>query len=542
MHRMMLRSFLDDYPIGLLVALGYCLFITQAGANEPEVNSPHTIRIGVKECAACHTQPGILYPEVGVTRYVRLTEATQWFANDKHAHAYELVRQDLKDHDWDNEHRRSNRRTRDILLRLGWLPEGTEFQRQCLTCHAGMEAEEDFSSRSVRENLQFGVQCESCHGKGSLYTRTDLHQQATWRTKSLDEKQSYGMQDLSNPVTAAHVCLSCHQGDLKQGRFVTHAMYAAGHPPLPPFELQTFLDAMPPHWSPLETKPYSNGKGNQTDGGNPSDEFEFQREVYLARMDFDPKTSTEQMKQLLSSHFARSQRSRIGAQVTHDSAVTMILDAADQSGVWGDYSLYDCMGCHQTLSADKPRYRPPGRVPGRAFPSLAIDVSADTFGTASEMWTEAFNKSPFGDAGRLRSVAPDIRSVIRQREEQAVGGGRQLADAASVRQWINQVFSERREKLRDYWVARQTAWMILITIDEMIRKGAVDENEVPPAREALTALLGLDLRIDQKESVLVRQAEILEIANTFDSDRAIELMESLLRIAERPLHKPGSSN
>ncbi|MCU0709911.1 MAG: cytochrome c family protein [Pirellula sp.] len=528
--------FLSTQMCILLVAYCWSLSTDVAGAMEPDANSPHAIRVGVKECAACHTQPGILYPKVGVTRYVRLTEAAQWFAWDKHAHAYELVRQDLKYDEWDNEPRHSNRKTRDILKLLGWLPTGTEFQRQCLTCHAGLELEEDVDSRLVRDNLPFGVQCESCHGKGSLYTRTDLHQQATWRSKSVEEKRSYGMHDLANPVTAARVCLSCHQGDIKQGRFVTHAMYAAGHPPLPPFELQTFLDAMPPHWSPLEAKPYTNEGDNRPDG------FEYQREVYLTRMDLDPEASTDVMKQRISSHYARSQRSQIGAQIANDSAVMLILDAANQPNLWGDYAFYDCMGCHQTLSADKPRYRPPGRVPGRAFPSISMDVTEQIFGSASDAWTNAFNKTPFGDPDRLRSISPHIESVIQQREQNAIVQSRRWVDAPTVRAWIIQMFEERRQKLSDYWVARQTAWMVLVAVDELIRKGAMEEHEADPLRDELTLLLRLDLRIDQKQSVLVRQAEILETANTFDSRRAAELLESLIQIANRPLVKPGIAN
>lgn len=499
--------------IGILASLCYWSFLHEVGANEPDTDKPHALRVGVKECAACHTQPGILYPEVGVTQYLRLTEAAQWFEKDKHAQAYHLVRHDL------------NPKTREILQRLGWQPDGIEFQRQCLTCHVGLEIDEDFNSTTIKQNLPFGVQCESCHGKGSIYTQTDLHQQATWRTKSSEEKRSYGMQDLANPVTAAKVCLSCHQGDLQQGRFVTHAMYAAGHPPLPPFELQTFLDAMPPHWGPLEGKPYATNK-------DPSpQEFEFQREVYLARMDLDPTASVTDMKQILASHFTRAQRSRIGQQVTHDSAMNLILNAAEEATVWGDYALYDCMGCHQTLTYDKLRYRPPGRIPGRAFPSLTIDVSDKAFGDAAAEWNQAFNKTPFGDSARLRSVAPQLQAILLEREGQAIQESRHLVDATGVREWLSHLIHERRERVNDYWVARQTGWMVLVAVDELVRKGDMDEQEAIPLRNELTDLLRLDLRVEQKQSVLDRQAEILKVANTFDSRRALELLESLVRLA-----------
>ena len=43
----------------------------------------------------------------------------------------------------------------------------------------------------------------------------------------------------------AAVCAECHVGG--EGRDVTHAMMAAGHPPLA-FSLPRFLHDMPPHW------------------------------------------------------------------------------------------------------------------------------------------------------------------------------------------------------------------------------------------------------------------------------------------------------
>src|SRR5207248_1119020 len=54
--------------------------------------------------------------------------------------------------------------------------------------------------------------------------------------------------DLRDPYTRATICASCHIGDKSQGKFVTHEMYAAGHPPLPPFELVTFCRDQPRHY------------------------------------------------------------------------------------------------------------------------------------------------------------------------------------------------------------------------------------------------------------------------------------------------------
>ena len=45
---------------------------------------------------------------------------------------------------------------------------------------------------------------------------------------------------MRNPARRAERCTSCHVGSESEGRFVTHEMYAAGHPPLPPVEVMAF--------------------------------------------------------------------------------------------------------------------------------------------------------------------------------------------------------------------------------------------------------------------------------------------------------------
>src|SRR5438874_5719430 len=62
------------------------------------------------------------------------------------------------------------------------------------------------------------------------------------------------MTDLWDPAKRARLCAACHVGDPAQGKFVTHEMYAAGHPPLPGFEPAAFSNAMPRHWQYLREK------------------------------------------------------------------------------------------------------------------------------------------------------------------------------------------------------------------------------------------------------------------------------------------------
>ncbi len=56
------------------------------------------------------------------------------------------------------------------------------------------------------------------------------------------------MRDLTPARQQAQLCLDCHVGNIEKGMFVTHDMYAAGHPPLPAVELRTLIEEMPRHW------------------------------------------------------------------------------------------------------------------------------------------------------------------------------------------------------------------------------------------------------------------------------------------------------
>ena len=55
---------------------------------------------------------------------------------------------------------------------------------------------------------------------------------------------------------AAGRCATCHVGSPADGKFVTHEMYAAGHPPLPPLEVMTFSRDQPMHYKLPKDLPY----------------------------------------------------------------------------------------------------------------------------------------------------------------------------------------------------------------------------------------------------------------------------------------------
>jgi hypothetical protein len=286
-----LRRFLARFVVVGLIALAS----TKLHADQPtEVSATN---VGLKECAACHSNPSPVYQRLDVTQFVRLVESREWMQRDKHAYAYELIKIDgLSPEEMKLPNRQSNQRSLTILQNLQWnvthdaqsnewIVKDDRFAQQCLTCHVGADHRNPLPDQRV---LQFGVQCESCHGPGSEYIQTQNHQQTSWRAKTPEQKAHLGMWDIRSPSISAKICYSCHMGDLSQNRFVTHQFYAAGHPPLPPVELQTFLDAMPPHWRTLQEKPYP-ALLNETNitrdlllKPKANDEFEFQRE-YLQR-------------------------------------------------------------------------------------------------------------------------------------------------------------------------------------------------------------------------------------------------------------------
>jgi hypothetical protein len=139
---------------------------------------------------------------------------------DRHSRAFESLSGDLG---------------RRIGQRLGIDPPKAP---ECLACH---------SAGDVRTAATFdradGVSCELCHGAAGRWLGP--HVAPSFKDLSPREKETYGLRDLTTPAKRAAVCVDCHVGG--EGRDVTHAMMAAGHPALA-FSLARYLHDMPPHW------------------------------------------------------------------------------------------------------------------------------------------------------------------------------------------------------------------------------------------------------------------------------------------------------
>ncbi len=490
------------------------LFIALASAAS--ASDSHS-NIGVKECAACHSAPSPIYSALGVTRFVRLVEAKEWLEHDKHAYAYQLIRRDLPAEELRKEERKSNLLSIEITKRLNWKEGDEDFKRKCLTCHVGYKSEQPPSPM----DMNFGVQCESCHGPGSEYTKTENHQQVSWRAKSPQQKTEFGLWDLTSASETAKICLSCHLGDIRQNRFITHDMYAAGHPVLPPFDLQTFLDAMPPHWESLPKK------------------LPFERRAEYHRVHFDIAGNTDEIQTAIQDSYDKTGRSMIGGLVANDMGIELIHQAVADPHTWGDYSIYNCMGCHQELKKKSVKSQTSPRTPGRPFPAdwLTLDypfIHVSSRGTQATLLTElltSFNSVPFGDAKQLQLLSETHLQSLQGRFNDRRKAEKQATTKQDVRQWLKHLIATRQDMLHDYWVAKQTAWMVCVAVDELVEHRELTRDSVLPTQKRLRELLRLDIHLPQRQSVLTGQKAELEMARSFDADLCKELLNDLVKRA-----------
>jgi len=298
-------------------------------------------------------------------------------------------------------------------------------------------------------------------------------------------------------------------------------MYAAGHPVLPPFDLEVFLNAMPRHWRTLQEKTT----------------FEKQSEYYQAH--FDIEGNTDEIRTTINASYDKTRRSMIGGLVANDVGLDLIHQGAAKTETWGDYSNYNCMGCHQELKKNRATVRLESQIPGRPFPAnwLTLDYpkvhasSKETHDILRRELFETFNAVPFGDAQRINQLRDRQRQSFEQRFLDRRKMERQVMSKEDVLQWLLFLTQSRQDSMNDFWVARQTAWMVCVAIDELVEHKAITMDSVDATKKELQKLLLLELQIEREESVLDSQSDILETANRFDSARCGELVKALVQAA-----------
>ena len=229
--------------------------------------------VGVETCQRCHSvgldKPRVITLPLGKSKlaaddgWVREDEYSTWVQRgdknsdswDKHSQAYAVL---------------SLRQAQQMAKIMG--VDVAHYPR-CVACHSGFPLPNDVAqldkSFVQRYEVSYGITCEGCHGGAAQRRKpaggwlsphwippSEAKLKTAWRYLSSKTKESdFGFVDVRSPVAKATLCVSCHVGDVSRGRILTHEMYAAGHPLLSGFEVETFSDQMPKHWRPISEKP-----------------------------------------------------------------------------------------------------------------------------------------------------------------------------------------------------------------------------------------------------------------------------------------------
>jgi hypothetical protein len=370
--------------------------------------------LGVESCKECHLSAG------KPTQFVLLTEYTTWRTLDKHSQAYAVL-EDVR-----------SQRMGDLLGEKGHPVQVTDPKTGCLNCHAM-----NFPMERWGENFspKDGVSCDGCHGPSEGWLTDHAFQTNKWRRTSPAEKFKRGMRDVRNPVAKAQMCMSCHVGDASEGKVVTHAMFAAGHPPLPPFDLETFCKNLPQHWRDSRDVPFLKDlpKEDKLRGLYDMDSADF------------VKTRATVVGSFVALHRAAAlvaDRADVQApgNVTHrwsELALPAYKDSKAPLAIWPEVAMAhsDCYACHHELKspswrqergydlilADGQRVHGiPGRVQVRRWPlalgdlglrllaPVAKDLAADYARDLSAL-NQACNEQPFGKPETLHKTAAELR-------------------------------------------------------------------------------------------------------------------------------------
>lgn len=351
---------------------------------------------GVIACVDCHygsdqgKAKGFV-KDYKSNQFVRLDESFTWESKDPHSLGFTVL-------------------SGELGQQMGRLLGNIDVTKapQCLTCHAV-----DLTKSAPLAEKQFytkaGVSCNGCHGLKETWQARHFKEapdgsSIPWRSFIPAEKQAAGMQDLRDPVVKAKLCVSCHVGSPELGRVVTHEMYAAGHPPLPPFELAAYMEGQPRHWGYPTELPYF----EKVPAGETWPMFHFhpaKDESYLGR------------------HYAVGAVAALRAE-----AELLLANVEDKNSDGIDFARFDCYACHHDLKSPSDRQKrgyagPPGRPPLRASIGVpagvvarhAAGIDAGGLKSAAAGFDEAWGglraaalARPFGDPAKVRDSAKAV--------------------------------------------------------------------------------------------------------------------------------------
>jgi hypothetical protein len=453
---------------GLACAILLSLDARPARAQHPEKDAAAWKGLKYEpaaECRNCHNTPR---PE-DKAELVLQTEYPIWKTQDKHAQAYAVLEGPR------------GKRMGEILGNKDVLQPETG----CLNCHALQNlSKENLANGVAKLDETDGISCGGCHGPSSKWSIAHS-KPADWRDKlSAADKYKEGMRDLRDPVVRAELCVSCHIGNVGEGKVVTHAMFAAGHPPLPPMEVSAFSRNLPQHWRDPQFVPYFKPEGRK-----PAVEANFHLEAMA---------------------FQRSRFALAGSVVALRETMRLAHDQAKDVPAerWPDVAMAhsDCYSCHHELKS--PSYRQvrgfgyelagrdlirtiPGRPLIRTWPNALGQFSlnfanksaeSDQFEKLLRGVAKASNARPFGNPADIRSETEnvvkwcdDFLKVLNTpglyTRKNAIGFVNQLAAIYAP--------GNKKGATPDYETARQIAFVVKAIYEEVL----LDQQDKPVTPE-----------------------------------------------------------
>ena len=412
-----------------------CMTLAAPAAARAQASRAPQFR-GTINCEQCHTSPIPTVQSTGALDRVRLTEAATWRNSDRHSKAYENLRGPL------------GQRIGKLLGVDVLTPEAG-----CVQCHATSIDADRWSSNNV-DFAREGVGCEACHGPSSNWV-AEHQQYPAWKNLPAANKAELGWVDVTSPSVRAEVCYSCHVGSQRDQRVISHEMFAAGHPPLTGFEIESFANRMPKHWQyPYEKPPHQ-----------PS--FERTQDLLVASI--------------------------VGLRMSVELAMADV-----EQKRWPELARYDCFACHHDLADSRWRQlRTETGIPGRpelsvgSLPTVVVaaevvdgKASAEQLVGLMEQLHAPFQSASFGDPQTIVDVGPEIVRWCSFMEQQLVKESFKPEQARAVLHGISQQASS---EYVDFDTARQLLGAWCVVYEELVANHALPLD--PTAQEQVDALL-----------------------------------------------------
>jgi hypothetical protein len=513
--------------LALAILLVLVLAIASRGGDAPErptASQPQPIvqaktepmpgMYRASDCKSCHDQDrNAGYPPSLRNRMIcRMNEWPVYEQNDKHAIAYRSL---------------ESRRSQEMVEQLGRQDSAYRDRKPteaegCLSCHS-VRLPGD-GRRLDTEALAEGVSCVACHGpypdwveihpRNILLARRvggpDKADPNDWTEMDRTTKERrYGMTDLWDPVRRAEVCASCHIGNVAEKKVVTHTMYAAGHPPLPSFEVSTFGEAQPRHWESLREK--------------------VRLPMRWQRLKPPPDPQNLENTRLVV----------LGGLVSLRESMKLIRDQARASGPapdgtgWPDFARFDCYACHHELpSAGGGSWRQvrrrdgrPGRPTPPDWPWVLARLGTETAGpnpaaarpdelhALQTSFSRCFQTQPFGNTQQSARAAD---AIVKYADTMIQSLNQTIIDATKARRMLDQLCQMARDTVPDFESARQIAWAFRVIYREI-----VPESHRDATIESTLASLNVDLSLDlpppkQQAPIASALRDRLRLAADFD--------------------------